>query len=494
MEVFTVIASIVGIVLAATAVCLAWKILGRIAALTQVDVEAAVRQEIRTGREEAAASSKSLREEVGQSQKQTNDTLVNTITALSNVQKDRLDEVIKGMNGVIEKNRVEIAGLKEEVKKTQKEVNDSLVTLLNNLGDTQKERLAEVAKAINDLIATNRQENTVLREKLEAQFKDIQKSNEQKLEEMRKTVDEKLHATLEQRLGESFKIVSERLEAVHRGLGEMQNLATGVGDLKRVLTNVKARGTWGEIQLGAILEQILTPDQYAANVQTKEDSRERVEFAIRLPGKDSDRDRPVWLPIDAKFPKEAYERLVDASANGDVENAKQAADTLIRGIEKCAKDISEKHINPPTTTDFAIMFLPTEGLYAEVLRQPGIHDILQQKYRVVVAGPTTLAAVLNSLRMGFHTLAIEQRSSEVWRILGAVKTEFGKFGDILEKVKGQLTSAANNLDKTAVRTRAMSRKLSEVSALPHTEAEELLKLGEGVQEADEETPEGGERV
>jgi len=417
----------------------AWKIFGKISAFTQVDVETAVREEMRTGREEAAISAKALREEVGQSQKQANEVLVGTLNALSNV---------------------------------------------------QKERLTEVTKAINDLIAASRQESSVLREKLEAQFKDIQKSNEQKLDEMRKTVDEKLHATLEQRLGESFKLISERLEAVHRGLGEMQNLATGVGDLKRVLTNVKARGTWGEIQLGAILEQILTPDQYAKNVQTKENSRERVEFAIRLPGRNGDGDNPVWLPIDAKFPKEDYERLVDASATGDIEGTKQAADALIRGIEKCAKDISEKHVNPPMTTDFAIMFLPTEGLYAEVLRQPGMHDLLQQKYRIVAAGPTTLAAVLNSLRMGFHTLVIEKRSSEVWRILGAVKTEFGKFGDIIDKVKCQLATATNTLDETGVRTRAMNRKLSTVSALPHTEAEELLRLGEGSQEADEETPEG----
>jgi DNA recombination protein RmuC len=426
------ITGIVSIILGLATLLFAWRIFSKISTFAQVDVEAAVRAELRNGREEAAASAKALREEVGQTQKQANETLVNTLKALSQVQKDRL---------------------------------------------------AEVTKAINNLIAASRQESVVLREKLEAQFKDIQKSNEQKLEEMRKTVDEKLHATLEKRLGESFKLVSERLEAVQRGLGEMQNLANGVGDLKRVLTNVKARGTWGEIQLGAILEQILTPEQYSANVQTKEDSRERVEYAIRLPGKNDDTNHPVWLPIDAKFPKEHYERLVDASEIGDVEGTKQAADALIRGIEKCAKDISEKHVNPPMTTDFAIMFLPTEGLYAEVLRQPGMHDLLQQKYRVVAAGPTTLAAVLNSLRMGFHTLAISKRSSEVWMVLGAVKTEFGKFGDIIDKVKGQLATAANTLDKTAVRTRAMSRKLNSVSALPQAEAEELLRLGEGLQDA-----------
>ena len=419
---------IVGIIVGLLVLSLAWKILNKIAAFTQVDVEAAVRQEMRTGREEAAVSAKLLRDEVGQSHKQASDTLVNTITALSNVQKERLGEVVTGMNQVIEKNRAEIAGLKEDVKKTQKEVNDALVALVNSLGTTQKERLGEVTKAINDLIASSKLESNVLREKLETKLKDIQASNEQKLEEMRKTVDEKLHETLEKRLGESFKLVSDRLEAVHRGLGEMQNLATGVGDLKRVLTNVKARGTWGEVQLRAILEQVLTPEQYSANVQTKDDSRERVEFAIRLPGK-NDGDHPVWLPIDAKFPKEDYDRLVNASAAGDAEGVAQATDALIREIERCAKDICDKHINPPTTTDFAIMFLPTEGLYAEVLRQPGMQELLQQKYRIVPAGPTTFAAVLNSLRMGFHTLAIEKRSSEVWRILGVSSDNHSYFDD-----------------------------------------------------------------
>lgn len=487
--VIVIIISSLGIILTATAVYVACKILSKIAAFTQVDVESAVRQEMRIGREESAASAKLLREEVGQAHKQANEILVNTLNALGNAQKERLTEIVTGMNQVVEKNRTEIAGLKDEVKKTQQEVNNSLVTLINNLGNMQKERLAEVTKAINELIASSKLESNVLREKLEAKFKEIQASNEQKLDEMRKTVDEKLHETLEKRLGESFKIVSERLEAVHRGLGEMQSLATGVGDLKRVLTNVKARGTWGEVQLRAILEQILTPEQFSANVQTKDDSRERVEFAVRLPGK-NDGDHPVWLPIDAKFPKEDYDRLVNASASGNVEGVEQATEALIREIERCAKDISDKHINPPITTDFAIMFLPTEGLYAEVLRQPGMQELLQQKYRIVPAGPTTLAAVLNSLRMGFHTLAIEKRSSEVWRILGAVKTEFGKFGDIINKVKSQLITAANTLDTTAVRTRMMSRKLNEVSALPQTEAEELLRLGEVSQDSEDNASDG----
>jgi len=490
VEILSLITCIINIIFSIIVIALVWKILYLINVFTRIDIESALRQEMRISRVEAAASAKLLREEIGQSQKQSNDMLVNTITALSNVQKERLGEVVTGMNQVIEKNRTEIAGLKEEVKKTQKEVNDSLVTLINSLGNTQKERLAEVTKTINDLIATSRLESNVLRDKIENQFKDIQKSNEQKLEEMRKTVDEKLHATLEKRLGESFKIVSERLEAVHRGLGEMQNLATGVGDLKRVLTNVKSRGTWGEIQLGAILEQILTPDQYAANVQTKENTRERVEFAIRLPGKNENGEHPVWLPIDAKFPKEAYERLMQAFESADANAVKEATKELTDGVEKCAKEICDKHVNPPITTDFAIMFLPTEGLYSEVLRQPGLHEVLQQKYRIVPAGPTTLSAILNSLRLGFRTLAIEKRSSEVWKILGAVKTEFGKFGEVLDKVKKQLNTASNTIEETATRTRVMQRSLKNVEAIPMSKAAELLELGELSGAADEEIQNG----
>ena len=302
-------------------------------------------------------------------------------------------------------------------------------------------------------------------------------SNEKKLEEMRKTVDEKLHSTLEKRLGESFKLVSERLEAVQRGLGEMQNLATGVGDLKRVLGNVKERGTWGEYQLGAILSEILTPDQYAQNVRTKE-GRESVEFAVRLPGKGHDHDSPVWLPIDSKFPREAYERLVDAARIADVEGVEAASAELRRVVIKMAKDIQDKYINPPASTDFAILFLPTEGLYAEVLRQSGLHDEIQQKHRVLVAGPTTISAILNSLRVGFQTLAIEKRAGEVWTVLGAVKTEFGKFGDFLDRVKKQINAVSNTLDESTRRTRAMERKLREVEQLPGDQAGPILGITE----------------
>ena len=340
-------------------------------------------------------------------------------------------------------------GLREEVARSQKEASESVVNVLSKLGD-----------------------------KLETQMRHIEETNERKLEQMRQTVDEKLHDTLEKRLGESFKLVSERLEAVQRGLGEMQQLATGVGDLKRVLTNVKERGTWGEYQLAAILEQILTPDQYEAKFHPKE-GQEQVEFAVKLPGPKDGGGQPVWLPIDAKFPKEDYERLVEASQQGDAEGVRKSTAALIAVIEKCAKDIRDKYINPPRTTDFAILFLPTEGLYAEVLRQPGFHDRMQQKYHVLPTGPTTLSAILNSLRIGFHTLAIERRSSEVWQILAAVKMEFGKFGEVLDKVQKQINAASNTLEQTAVRTRVMENKLRHVETLPADKSGLVLGLPAG---------------
>ncbi|MBW2247436.1 MAG: DNA recombination protein RmuC, partial [Deltaproteobacteria bacterium] len=304
----------------------------------------------------------------------------------------------------------------------------------------------------------------------------LQESNEKKLDQMRETVDEKLQTTLEKRLGQSFKLVSERLEAVQHGLGEMQNLATGVGDLKRVLTNVKARGTWGEVQLGALLEQILTPDQYDKNVRIRADSQERVEYAIRLPGQDDNPESCVWMPIDSKFPQEDYLRLVEAADTADGDAVQKATAALLRSVHSSAKEIRDKYLNPPATTDFAIMFLPTEGLYAEVLRQPGQVEKIQQDYRIVVAGPTTLSAILSSLRIGFRTLAIEKRSSEVWKVLAAVKTEFGKFGHILKTVKRQLNTASNTIDQTGVRTRVMERKLRTVQELPSEESTKILEL------------------
>lgn len=335
------------------------------------------------------------------------------------------------------------------------------------VGDTQTKTLAQMAelqrKQLNDLRAT-----------LDQKMTQLQEQNARKLEEMRKTVDEKLQGTLEKRLGESFKLVSERLEQVYRGLGEMRNLASGVGDLKKVLTNVKTRGTWGEIQLGNLLEQVLTPDQFACNVATKDSSNERVEFAIKLPGRDHLDGKVVWLPIDAKFPVEDYQRLTEAADRGDVQAVEDAGKQLEVRVKGCAKDIHDKYINPPNTTDFGIMFLPSEGLYAEVVRRPGLVEMLQRDYRVNVAGPTTLAALLNSLQMGFRTLAIEKRSSEVWAILGAIKTEFGKFGGVIEKVQKKLQEASNTIEQAATRTRVMERKLRNVEELPTSDAQQLL--------------------
>jgi len=347
-------------------------------------------------------------------------------------------------------------------------------------GRAGRELREEVTAGLRAVAESNEKRIEGLRTTIDTQLRQIQDGNEKKLDEMRRTVDEKLHDTLEKRLGESFKLVSERLEAVQRGLGEMQTLAAGVGDLKRVLTNVKARGTWGEVQLGGILEQILTPDQYDRNVKTKAGSNESVEYAIRLPGRDPGAETSVWLPIDAKFPQEDYLRLLKAVDDADAEGVARAATALARAVQLAARDISEKYLDPPHTTDFAILFLPTEGLYAEVLRQPGLVEELQVKHRVIPAGPTTLSAILSSLRMGFRTLAIEQRATEVWGVLGQVKTEFGKFGEVLEKVKRQLDTASHTIDRTQVRTRAMQRKLREVEALPAASASDALQLPSGV--------------
>jgi DNA recombination protein RmuC len=330
----------------------------------------------------------------------------------------------------------------------------------------QKNMLDSFSKQLGDMTKLNEAKIETLRQTIEDRLKALQEDNTRKLEQMRAVVDEKLQVTLEKRLGESFKQVSERLEQVYKGLGEMRSLASGVGDLKKVLTNVKTRGTWGEIRLGNILEQILTPDQYDMNVATKNNSSERVEFAIKLPGPDDDRERIVWLPIDSKFPQEDYQRLVDAQEAADKEQAEKSIKNLETRIKSEAKLIKEKYLDPPHTTDFGIMFLPVEGLYAEVLRRPGLCDVLQREHRIVVTGPTTLAALLNSLQMGFRTLAIEKRSSEVWDLLGAVKTEFGKFGSVLAKTKKKLQEASNTIGKAEIRTRAIARKLRKVQELP----------------------------
>jgi len=368
--------------------------------------------------------------------------------------------------------------LRQEVSRTHQASTDTLVKTISQIGESQTTKFQAFTGQLKALTESNQGGLKHLQETVDGRLQELRTSNERKLEQMREVVDEKLQSTLEKRLGESFKLVGDRLEAVQKGLGEMRTLASGVGDLKKVLTNVKTRGTWGEVQLGALLEEILTPDQFDRNFNPRPSSREVVEFAIRLPGASDDPEQAVWLPIDSKFPQEDYIRLVDASENGDVAAVQQAQGALIRSIQDSAKDVSTKYLNPPLTTDFAILFLPTEGLYSEALRHPGLVERLQREHRIVVAGPTTLAALLNSLRMGFRTLAIEQRSSEVWKVLGAVKHEFGKFGGVLDKVKRQLETAGRTLEETGVRTRAMERKLRSVEALPADASTEMLDLAE----------------
>ena len=359
----------------------------------------------------------------------------------------------------------QLQGVQAVLAQMQKQVSDTLAQQLDALSEANARRLTEV------------------RSTLQEQLTQLQQSNSAKLDEMRQTVDEKLQSTLQTRLDNSFKQVAERLEMVHRGLGEMQTLAQGVGDLKHLLTNVKVRGIFGEAQLGALLEQVFTPDQYAAQVQVHPASRHAVDFAIRLPGKGED-GGPMWLPIDAKFPNEDYERLLAAQQRADAPAAEQAARQLEARIRLEAKNISDRYLAPPYTTDFAILFLPTEGLYAEVLRRPGLMEGVQREFRIALAGPTTLLVMLNALQMGFRTLALEQRSSEVWQVLGAVKTEFGKFADVLGKIRSQTQTVLRTLDHADVRNRAMQRALRSAEALPDTQVQGILGTdGDAPQEA-----------
>jgi len=341
---------------------------------------------------------------------------------------------------------------------------NSLLKRLHESSVMQKNQLEIFSQQLVDLTKQNSSKLEIIRDTVEKRLTELQKDNNQKLEKMRETVDEKLQSTLEKRLAQSFQSVSERLEQVHKGLGEMQHLAVGVGDLKKVLSNVKTRGTWGEVQLGNLLEQILTKEQYQANVATKKDSKDIVEYAIKLPGKDKHLDH-IWLPIDAKFPIEDYQRLLEAEDAND----KLAIEAANKAIEKRLKDegkkIQTKYIDPPYTTDFAILFIPIEGLYAQVLKLPGLVDFIQREYRVMITGPTTITAILNSLQMGFRTLAIEKQSSEIWQTLSEVKTEFGRFGEILERTQKKLQEASNQIDAGATRARAIERKLKNVDTL-----------------------------
>jgi DNA recombination protein RmuC len=362
---------------------------------------------------------------------------------------------------------LQAAGLREAQASALQRFNEAQEAALRRLGDGVTEQLRVLSESNDRRLGE-------VRTTVETRLQALQADNEKKLEQMRQTVDEKLHATLEARLGESFKQVAERLELVHRGLGEMQRLASDVGSLNRVLNNVKTRGIFGEVQLAGLLEQVFTPEQYGVNVETVPGSGARVEFAIRLPGQGGDDGQPVWLPIDAKFPREDYERLLDAQDRADVAAVEVAGKAVEQRLRHEAKTIRDKYLAPPHTSDFAILFVPTEGLYAEALRRPGLVEAMQREYRVMLAGPTTLLATLNSLQMGFRTLALEKRSSEVWQVLGAVKTEFGKFGDVLAKTRKKLDEASNTISSVETRTRVMSRALKQVEAMPDTKAQALL--------------------
>lgn len=380
--------------------------------------------------------------------------------------------------------REEIARSKDEVlqggrdsrieqSNSLKQLSDTLSQHIRDLSLLQHKQLDGFALQLTTLGQGSREDLTKMRDTIELKLKSLQEDNNRKLEQMRETVDEKLHSTLEKRLGESFQLVSERLEQVHKGLGEMQSLASGVGDLKKVLSGVKTRGIWGEVHLGMLLEDILSPDQYTKNFAVKSNSQERVDFAVKLPGQGTE---PLWLPLDSKFPLEDYHRLIEAQERGELELVELASKQLEKAVREEAKSIRDKYISPPTTTDFAILFLPTEGLYAEILRRPGLGETLQREFRVVIAGPTTLGAFLNSLQIGFRTLTIQKRSSEVWALLAAIKKEFSVFGDILDKTHEKLQQASNTIDQAASKSRTIERKLAKVQELPMIESAEPVKV------------------
>jgi len=434
----------------------------------------ALAQEQRAGRGEISQS-------IGQSLGQFRTQVQEQLGGMSTQQHERIGHFGQRLETLTARTDEGLQKLAQRLTEDARHSREELTAALARFGQQQHERLAA-------LTADNEKRLGEVRATLETKLKAIQDDNAAKLEQMRATVDEKLQNTLETRLGQSFALVSERLEQVQRGLGEMQNLATGVGDLKRVLTNVKTRGILGEVQLAALLEQLLTADQYDANVITIPGSNDRVEFAVRMPG--AGEGAQLYLPIDAKFPVEDYQRLLDAQEAADADAAALAGRALEMRVRDEAKRIRSKYVAPPHTTDFAVLFLPTEGLYAEVIRRPGLFETLQRDHHVTVAGPTTLTALLNSLQMGFRTLAIAKRSSEVWTLLGAVKTEFSKFGTVLEKTRKKLNEASNVIDQASVRTRAIERKLRGVETLNGDEAQQWLGDAPALEELGEDDPEG----
>ena len=455
-----------------------------------------IKSEFSTNRSETNLVMKGTREEVANALRGFSDIVTKSIGATSEAQKNQLesfstnlhtltksiDEKLTSLTSTIEQKLKEGAdSASQQNKDSRKELREGLeafklelTTTLGNFNERQRDNFNHLTKSQDSQNAAITEKITAMTNALQSGLKSMQDGNEKKLEEMRKTVDEKLHDTLEKRLGESFKLVSERLESVHKGLGDMQNLAINVGDLKKVMSNVKSRGILGEYQLLNILEDLLTNDQYEKNVKTKEGSGAVVEFAIKMPnGKDS--EKSLWLPIDSKFPKEDYEALVNAYEDGQVDNLDHLRKAFKNGIIKNARDIKEKYIDPPNTTEYGILFLPFESLYAEVLRTPGLFEQIQKEYKITITGPTTLSALINSLQMGFRTLAIEKRSSEVWDLLGAVKTEFTAFGDVLDKTQKKLREASSVIDKAGVRTRAIERKLKNVQQLPTEQSEKMIE-------------------
>ena len=432
-----------------------------------------------------------LRGEVQDSARATRQELAQSIALFQQTLLAQQGDAVRTQNEQIDSFRIQLGAMQQSVSQSLQETTRGLAQQSQSAQEAAAAALQRfgsgLAEQLRALADANGRAIEQMRLTVEQRLAAIQADNERKLEQMRTTVDEKLHATLEQRLGESFRQVAERLEQVHRGLGEMQDLARDVGSLNRVLTNVKTRGIFGEVQLAALLEQVFTPDQYAANVETVPGSNARVEYAIRLPGQRAAGEAPLWLPIDAKFPREDYERLLEAQERADKDAAEAAATAVERRLRLEARTIRAKYVQPPHTTEFAILFLPTEGLYAEALRRPGLVDALQREHRVTIAGPTTLLATLTSIQMGFRTLALEKRSAEVWEVLGAVKTEFGKFGDYLGKIRSQVATVAKTLEAADTRTRQMQRALRGVESLPDARAQQLLPAV--AEDADEQ---GGE--
>jgi DNA recombination protein RmuC len=460
------------------------------------NLEEAIRTEFQKNREESSKTHRENREETAKSFTTLGEANSKSFETLTNIQSSQLKTFSEQLNNLIKSMDDKIKSLllqldvsakdnREELSKSLKSFEDKFSVNVKEFNEVQKQKFDDLSKKQEGIKNDTELKLKEIRETVENKLKTIQEENSKKLDEMRKTVDEKLQESVEKRFNESFKLISERLEQVQRGLGEMQTLATGVGDLKKVLTNVKTRGSLGEIQLGAILEQVLSPEQFLKNAQVKDGSSERVEFAIKLPGRD-DSEESVLLPIDSKFPNEDYQRLLEAYEN--LTNLTQKETDAIIGqfessVKKNAKNIKDKYINPPMTTDFAIMFVPTEGLYAEILRRTGLFEFLQRDYKVTVVGPTNLAAFLSSLQMGFRTLAIEKRSSEVWEVLGAIKTEFGKFGEVLDNTRRKLLSATNEIDTASKRTRAIERKLKTVQSIPESKSKAILG---GIIESDKE--------